>query len=215
MLGRAESELMPTTSGTLEVLHELPAHPARGLVVIAHPLPTMGGTMDNKVVASVARAYLSEGWVAVRFNFRGVGRSEGQWDEGRGEVQDMLAVVANACARHEGLSHNLALAGFSFGAAVAAVACTRLPPALSARTLSLVAPAVSRFEVPKLPPGSLVVHGEADDVVPLSAILQWARTSQQAVTVVPEAGHFFHGQLGPLRELIQAHIRGLAPRSSA
>lgn len=154
--------------------------------------------MDNKVVQTLARAFVQLGYRAVRFNFRGIGGSAGQWDEGRGEVDDALAVVA--AVRDAG--QPLVLAGFSFGAYVASQAAARLPADQAAERLVLVGPATSNFEVAQVPAGTLVIHGEADDVVPLSATLDWARPQAQPVVVVPGAGHFFHGQLPLLKSLV-------------
>lgn len=157
--------------------------------------------MDNKVVQTLARAMVQLGWRAVRFNFRGVGDSGGQWDEGRGEVDDALAVVA--AQRLPDLP--LLLAGFSFGGYVAASAAARLPPGLQAHRLLLVAPATSRFELPGVPADTLVIHGDADDVVPLASTLAWARAQTQPVLVLPGVGHFFHGQLTLLKQLVVRH----------
>jgi hypothetical protein len=179
--------------------------PVVGLAVICHPHPLHGGTMDNKVVQTLARAAVQRGWQAVRFNFRGVGRSAGVWDAGQGEVDDALAVIS-AC-REPG--QRLVLAGFSFGAYVAAQADARLTAMAQAGSdkdprperLVLVGPAVHNFLLPEVPAGTLVIHGETDDVVPLSRVLDWARPQAMPVVVVPGVGHFFHGQLPLLKQL--------------
>lgn len=170
----------------------------RGLAVVCHPHPLHGGTMNNKVVQTLARAFVQRGWRSVRFDFRGVGASAGQWDGGVGEVDDALAVVRAFRASGE----PLALAGFSFGAYVASQAAARLAGQAPAERVVLVGPAVQNFAVAPLPAGSLVVHGEADEVVPLSAVLDWARPQAQPVVVVPGTGHFFHGQLPLLKSLV-------------
>lgn len=186
-------------AGSLEVVVDAPPDaPARGVAVICHPHPLHGGTMDNKVVQTLARAFLQLGYRAVRFNFRGVGASGGQYDEGRGEVDDALAVIA--AERDPALP--LALAGFSFGAYVAAAAAARLPVEQAAERLVLVGTATSRFPVPTVPADTLVIHGESDDVVPLQATLDWARPQALPVVVVPGVGHFFHGQLSVLKSLV-------------
>lgn len=163
--------------------------------------------MTNKVVQTLARAHVLAGWTAVRFNFRGVGQSEGVYDEGRGEQEDMLAVI-----RATGSDRPLCLAGFSFGAFVTSQMVVRLHEAEDLRSLVLVGPAVSRFDVAQVPPAlhgrSLVVHGEEDEVVPLSTVMDWARPQALPVTVVPGVGHFFHGRLPLLRELVWRHLRG-------
>ena len=176
--------------------------PQRGVAVLCHPHPVHGGTMDNKVVQTVARALVQRGWRTVRFNFRGVGTSGGAWDEGRGEVDDALAVIA----AHRVLGEPLILGGFSFGAYVAASAAARLASADAPHGLVLVGPATSNFKVPPVPPQTLVIHGEADEVVPLSATLEWARPQVLPVVVVPGVGHFFHGQLNVLKSLVLRHF---------
>jgi len=179
--------------------------PPRGVVVLCHPHPQHGGTMHNKVVQTLARAFVQMGYRAVRFNFRGVGDSAGVWDEGRGEIDDALAVIAAQRAASPGLP--LALGGFSFGGYVAAQAAARLAVAADAvpvERLVLVGPATSRFELPAtVAPDTVVIHGEADDVVPLAATLAWARPQALPVIVFPGVGHFFHGQLTLLKNQVQ------------
>lgn len=183
-------------AGRLEALYAEPEGDAAGIAVVAHPHPLFGGTMDNKVVQTLARTFCEREQVAVRFNFRGVGASAGTWDEGRGETEDLLSV---AHAAREKFGHlPLTLAGFSFGGFVAARAARRLHP----RRLILVAPAVSRFETPEVPAGTLVVHGEMDDVVPLKDVLDWARPQDLPLVVVPGVEHFFHGRLHLLKQIV-------------
>ncbi len=180
----------------------------RGLAVLCHPHPLHGGTMDNKVVQTLARAAVQGGWRAVRFNFRGVGGSGGGWDAGRGEIDDALAVVAAFRTAGE----PLLLGGFSFGGCVATQAARRLAEAdTPAAQLVLVGPAVVNFEAAPVPPGTLVVHGEADDVVPLAAVLDWARPQTLPVTVLPGAGHFFHGLLPQLKQIVSGVMTARAP----
>jgi len=171
---------------------------SRGTVVLCHPHPVHGGTMDNKVVQTLARAFVQLGWRSVRFNFRGIGGSAGAWDEGRGEVEDALAVIA--ALREPGKP--LLLGGFSFGGYVASQAARRLPPEQRAGRLVLIAPATSNFDVANVPEDTLVIHGESDDVVPLQATLDWARPQSLPIVVVPGVGHFFHGQLALLKTLV-------------
>lgn len=185
-------------AGPLECAIDEPAAAARGVAVLCHPHPLHGGTMDNKVVQTLARAFVQLGYRAVRFNFRGIGGSAGTWDEGRGEVDDALAVIA--AQRDAALP--LALGGFSFGGYVAAAAAARLPEGEGAERLVLIAPAVKNFPVPPVSQDTVLVHGEADDVVPLAALLDWVRPHVIPVTVLPGAGHFFHGQLPLLKNLI-------------
>jgi len=176
--------------------------PARGLAVVCHPHPLHGGTMDNKVVQTVARALAQRGWRTVRFDYRGVRESEGSYAEGQGETDDALAVIA----AHRVLGEPLVLGGFSFGGFVAANAATRLAEAERPQRLVLVGPSTANFSVPAVPAETLVVHGEADDVVPLSATMDWARPQSLPVVVVPGAGHFFHGQLALLKSLVLRHF---------
>ncbi len=176
------------------------------MAVIAHPHPLFGGTLDNKVVQTLARAFTQSGWTAVRFNFRGVGATAGVHDEGRGEVEDMLAVVQRVAP--EGA---LALAGFSFGAFVTSHVFDRLHASRTIDKLVLVGTAASRFSVAPIAESAhdraLVIHGEQDDTVPLQSVLDWARPQALPVTVVPGGGHFFHGQLPLLKNLVLRHLR--------
>lgn len=178
--------------------HGVHADAPAGTALFCHPHPLHGGTMDNKVVITLARAFVQMGYVGVRFNFRGVGPSAGRWDEGRGEVDDALAVLR--ALRTPG---PLVLGGFSFGGFVATQAAARLEAHERAARLVLVAPAARNFELAPVPADTLVVHGEADDVVPLAAVLDWARPQALPITVVPGAGHFFHGQLTLLKHIVQ------------
>lgn len=217
MIKRAATELIDGPSGALEIAVELPTlaegEAPLGLAVLAHPHPLMGGTMDNKVVTTLSRAHVLEGWVAVRFNFRGVGKSESVWDEGRGEQDDLLAVLAHC--RMDPAWHRLpiALGGFSFGGFVAASCAKRLSDEGQAlQALSLVSPA-TRFGVPEVPASTLVVQGEQDDVVPMADILDWARPQSLPVTVVPGVGHFFHGQLAVVRQIVRQYLQTHRPQA--
>jgi alpha/beta superfamily hydrolase len=188
-------------AGAIECAIDEPASAPVGVAVVCHPHPQHGGTMDNKVAQTLARAFVQLGLRAVRFNFRGVGGSQGEWDDGRGEVDDALAVIA----AHRDASLPLVLGGFSFGGYVAAEAAHRLPAEAKPKWLALVAPSTQKQQVAAVPEGTFVVHGEADDVVPLSATLDWARPQALPVVVVPGAGHFFHGQLPLLKNLVVRH----------
>jgi alpha/beta superfamily hydrolase len=192
-------------AGRIEVAIDEPLGAARGVVVLCHPHPVHGGTMDNKVIQTLARAFVQLGYRAVRFNFRGVGDSEGGWDEGAGEVDDAMAVVA--AFRDAALP--LVLAGFSFGGYVASQAAARLAAAaMPAARLVLVGPATSTFNMPTVAADTLVIHGEADDVVPLAATFDWARPQGLPVVVLPGVGHYFHGQLTRLRDLVVQAMKG-------
>jgi len=198
-------------AGAIEALLDVPAPDQftapLGTAVIAHPHPRFGGTMTNKVVQTIARACVQCGWRAVRFNFRGVGASAGAYDEGRGEAEDMLAVVAQAAPADA----PLAIGGFSFGAFVATHAIAALHADRAIARAVLVGTAASRFAVAPVPvdlhPHTLVVHGEHDDTVPLASVLDWARPQALPVTVVPGGEHFFHGQLPLLKSLVARHMR--------
>ena len=195
-------------AGRIELLRDDPGEDVqtRGTAVIAHPHPLFGGTMENKVVQTLARAFVLCGWRSVRFNFRGVGASQGTHDEGRGETEDMLQVIAA-----EAESGALAVAGFSFGSYVAANVIARLWNERAPDKIVLVGTAVTRFAVASLPQEAhdrtFVVHGEEDDTVPLADVMNWARPQQLPVTVVPGGEHFFHGQLPLLKSLVARHLR--------
>jgi hypothetical protein len=195
---RTERRAIAGPAGDLVCAIDTPGGPLRGTAVVCHPHPQHGGTLDNKVVATLARAFVQCGWRAVRFNFRGIGGSAGSWDEGRGEIDDALAVAA--AVREPG--QPLALAGFSFGGYVASHVAAVLHP----EHLVLVGPATANFSVAPVPAQTLVIHGEADDVVPLAATLDWARPQALPVVVVPGGGHFFHGQLPLLKSLVVRHL---------
>lgn len=199
-------QLVPGPAGAIECAIDAPAVPERGVAVICHPHPQHGGTMDNKVAQTLARAVVALGWRSVRFNFRGVGASEGAWDEGRGEIDDALAVIA--AMRRAG--EPLLLAGFSFGAFVASEAAARLSDDAKPQRLALVGPSTQKQKMPAVPADTVVIHGEADDVVPLSATLDWARPQALPVIVFPGTGHFFHGQLGLLKNVLVQQLRGTA-----
>jgi alpha/beta superfamily hydrolase len=185
-------------AGALQCAVDEPAAAPKGLALVCHPHPLHGGTLDNKVVQTLARAFVQLGLRAVRFNFRGVGGSHGAWDEGRGEVDDALAVVQG----FREPAQPLVLAGFSFGAYAASQVASQLSGADAAQRVVLVGPAVQNFAVAPVPQDSLVIHGEADEIVSLSSVLDWARPHVIPVTVVPGAGHFFHGQLPLLKSLV-------------
>jgi uncharacterized protein len=175
----------------------------RGLALIAHPHPLHGGTLDNKVVQTLAKAFYSQGYVVVRMNFRGVGGSQGSYDEGMGETEDWLRVIQVMRQRFGSIP--LVLAGFSFGAFVQSRLAKRLAEQHSApEKLVLVAPAVGRFAVEPVLSDTLIIHGEEDDVVPLAEVLAWARPQRLSVVVLPGAGHFFHGNLTELQRVIQS-----------
>jgi alpha/beta superfamily hydrolase len=194
-------------AGHIEALLDEPAEgPVQGTAVIAHPHPLFGGTMQNKVVQTLSRAFVQSGWRAVRFNFRGVGASEGTYNEGLGEAADMCRVIAQVAPEGP-----LALAGFSFGAFVTSHVVQALGDQRPPQRLVLVGTAASRFEVapvaPDLHERCLVLHGEQDDTVPLVSVMDWARPQSLPITVIPGCEHFFHGQLPLLKSLVVRHLR--------
>ncbi|MES2977410.1 MAG: alpha/beta fold hydrolase [Pseudomonadota bacterium] len=205
MNAQTEKLTLPGPAGLIEIARDAASGPNRGIAVIAHPHPLFGGTLDNKVVQTLARAFTQCGWTAVRFNFRGVGTSQGEHDEGRGELEDMLSVVQQVAPQGP-----LALAGFSFGAFVTSHAFARLAPQREIDRLVLVGTATTRFQVAPVEAAAhmrtLVIHGEQDDTVPLASVLDWARPQVLPVTVVPGGSHFFHGQLPLLKSLVVRHL---------
>ena len=186
-------------AGALETDLNDPGLPRRGIALIAHPNPVQGGTKDNKVVTTLAKTLFGLGYVAIRPNFRGVGNSAGAFDQGNGETDDIIAVIRYAKERFGEMP--LLLAGFSFGAFVQ----TRVAKQVTAERLVLIGPAVNRFPAETVPANTLVIHGEHDDVVPLAAVLDWARPQQLPLVVVPGGEHFFHGRLHQLAQILRVH----------
>lgn len=188
-------------AGRIETVIDDPGASRKGLAFIAHPHPLHGGSFENKVVKTIATALLDLGYVAVRPNFRGVGASSGEYDGGRGEVEDMLAVHDFVRPRYPELP--VILAGFSFGAYVQSVVAERVSP----QHVLLVGPAVNLFQMGRAAPGTIVIHGEQDELVPAEAARQWAQSHGATFALVPGADHFFHRKLSALRE----HIEALCP----
>ncbi len=192
--------------GKIEVLTSLPARDIKPMVgVICHPHPLFGGTMHNKVVYTIARAFKEMGLPTVRFNFRGVGASAGQYDEGKGETDDLLTVLQ--WVQQVMPEAAIWLAGFSFGSYVAARAATRWPVA----QLISVAPPVINFNFAELPAITcpwLIVQGDADEIVDPEAVFNWINTLSPPPHVIRMTGasHFFHGQLIELRQVLIAHL---------
>ena len=192
-------------AGAIEGLLDQPDGDSRGVAVVAHPHPLFGGTMDNKVVQTLARAFVQCGWTVARFNFRGVGATEGVHDAGAGEARDFLAVVEQAAP-----TGALAIAGFSFGSFVASHAIQGLSEQRDIDKIVFVGTATERLAVADVPAAlhekTLVVHGEQDDTVSLASVMDWARPQSLPVMVVPGGGHFFHGQLPLLKSLVVRHL---------
>ena len=182
--------------GKIETVINDPGPTRRGLALIAHPHPLHGGTLDNKVVTTIANALFESGYVAVRPNFRGVGSSEGEYDHGEGEVADILAVWGFVRERYPDLP--LILAGFSFGAAVQ----SRVSATANPQQLLLVGPAVNMFKMGAAPARTLVIHGECDELVPIDQVRAWSAQYGVTLAVVRDADHFFHKKLAELKEQI-------------
>lgn len=203
---RTERLAIAGPAGALESVLEDPGVPGSSYAVICHPHPLYGGTMDNKVVTTVARALHETGMPTLRFNFRGVGTSAGAFDRGDGETADADAVAEWGAARWPG--RTLVIAGFSFGGYVA----LRLAQQREPRYLITVAPAILSFEgqaarVPRCP--WLVIQGDADDVVDPAAVIAWVNglSPKPRLLILPGVGHFFHGRLQELREAVIDAIR--------
>jgi alpha/beta superfamily hydrolase len=201
MRASTRRELVAGPAGRIECAIDAPATP-RGVALIAHPHPLFGGTLDNKVVQTLARSFVELGYAAVRPNFRGVGATDGVHDEGRGELEDLAAVLEFAQAEF-GVEPPV-LAGFSFGSFVQTHLAKRVAP----ERMVLVGVAVKRFDAQPVPANTLVIHGERDETVLLADVLDWARPQELPVVVVPGADHFFHQKLNVLRSIVQSNWRG-------
>lgn len=194
-------------AGRLECLRlEAATEYPHGIALVAHPNPIEGGTFTNKIVHTLAKTLSRLGFICYCPNLRGVGNSEGTHDRGRGEVDDMEAVLAYA-RQENPYVHRLILSGFSFGTYVQAQLRQRLDDD-EVDEMILVGPAISRYDFPAVPANSLVIHGEEDEVIALSAVLDWARPHHLPVIVVPGTGHFFHGRLTRLAEIVARNLRG-------
>jgi len=212
---RVEKRLIEGAAGPIELTLDWPdVLPAPAWALVGHPHPLYGGTMDNKVAATIARTFAGLGWLAVRFNFRGVGASGGTHDEGRGETEDFLHLLnflpgLDGVREHLTAEPRVALSGFSFGSFVAANAARALSAeGKAADVLVLVGAAAGKWPMPEVPPETLVIHGENDETIALEEVLTWARPQGLPILVVPGADHFFHRRLGTLKARISAHIRG-------
>ncbi|TAG26803.1 MAG: alpha/beta hydrolase [Burkholderiales bacterium] len=206
MNSQTERLMLQGAAGQVEALRDVPEGSSKGIAIICHPHPLFGGTMDNKVVQTLARAFVQTGWTALRFNFRGIGQSAGVYDEGRGEADDLRALIKQLAPMRSAL----ALSGFSFGSFVASQVMQEAAQSHDLQKIVMVGTAASRFAVASIPAELheklLVVHGEQDDTVPLASVMDWARPQVIPVTVVPGGGHFFHGQLPLLRGLVARHL---------
>ena len=201
-------------AGLIDCALDWPEGTPTGWALVLHPNPAQGGTRDNKVVTTIARACVQQGLLALRPNFRGIGSSGGTFDHGKGELLDMAALVEQFRVRYPEIAAKpWVLGGFSFGTSIAVqlyAKWDRLTKNLP-NIVILTGSAALRFrhsEV-KAPEDALVIHGEVDEVVPLSEVMDWARPLGMPVVVIPEAGHFFHGKLLILRQLVQTRLMSL------
>ncbi|VVD82287.1 alpha/beta hydrolase [Pandoraea morbifera] len=189
--------------GAIEIAIDRPAGAPRGITLVAHPHPLFGGTLDNKVAQTLARAFVQLGYAVVRPNFRGVGQSAGEHDKGIGERDDLLAVIEWMRRQPGWDALPLALAGFSFGTFVLShVAKTLEAAGTPAQRLVFVGTAASNWDVADVPADTLVIHGEVDDTVPLQSVLDWARPQKLPIVVIPGGEHFFHGLLPLLKQIV-------------
>lgn len=188
-------------AGKMQCLLDLPEGQPRGIALVAHPHPLYGGTMENKVAQTLARTFVNLGYATARFNFRGVGESEGVHDDGRGEVDDMAIMYQHMTQQYPGLP--VALSGFSFGTFVQAQFQQRLiAEGRPAERLVLVGTAAGKWPMPPVPPDTILIHGELDDTITLQEVFDWARPLDIPVTVIPGADHFFHRKLGHIKNLV-------------
>jgi uncharacterized protein len=188
-------------AGTIECALDLPDTSPRGIALVAHPHPLYGGTMDNKVAQTLARAFVALGYATARMNFRGVGQSQGEHDAGNGETDDMALLLAHMQERFPGLP--VALGGFSFGTFVQSQLQLRLAAeGRPAERLVLVGSAAGKWAMPAVPANTILIHGELDDTIPLSAVLDWARPQDLPVIVIPGADHFFHRKLQHIKNFV-------------
>lgn len=189
--------------GKIEVALDEPDGTARGIALVAHPHPLFGGSMDNKVAQTLARTLVQLGYATYRSNFRGVGQTEGAYDEGVGERGDLLEVLAHMRRQPGHAALPLVLAGFSFGTAVIShVARLLAERGETVERMVFVGTAASRFEVANVPENTLVIHGEQDETVPIASVFDWARPQELPVVVIPGAEHFLHRKLHILKRIV-------------
>lgn len=188
-------------AGKMQCLLDLPDEAPRGIALVGHPHPLYGGTMENKVAQTLARTFVTLGYAVARFNFRGVGESEGVHDNGVGEVDDMKIMYDHMRERYPDLP--VTLTGFSFGTFVQAQLAQRLAQeGLPVERLVLVGSAAGKWAMPDVPADTILIHGEQDDTITLQQVFDWARPLDIPVTVIPGADHFFHRKLGHIKNLV-------------
>lgn len=202
------THLIDGPAGKLQLLIDRPGVPAKGIALISHPQPLLGGSPKHRVPLTLSRKLCGAGWLSVRPSFRGVDGSEGEYAEGIGEAQDMLAVIAHLRSEYPQLP--LALVGFSFGSYVfARVASELSPPAAAIALMGLpvgTVPGGRDYEAQELPADCLLLHGEADEMAPLANLLDWARPMQREVVLYAGADHFFKGCLERAVERVLEHL---------
>lgn len=214
MPAHTENTSFDGLAGIIDCAMDWPEGAPTGWALILHPNPSQGGTRDNKVVTTLSRACVQQGLVALRPNFRGIGASGGSFDHGKGELQDMAALVEQFRVRYPEIAAKpWVLGGFSFGTSIGVqlyAQWEKLGKNLP-NIVILTGSAALRFRHSdaKAPEDALVIHGELDEVVPLSEVMEWARPIGMPVVVIPEAGHFFHGKLLVLRQLVQTRLKAL------
>ena len=189
--------------GVLDCIELIVDSPLTGVAIVFHPDPKGGGNNTNKVVQTIAKSLNSKGYLCICPNLRGVGQSSGVHDMGIGEVDDAYAVFEYVKENYP--DQEIVLAGFSFGTSIAANLACRLSD--NYRKLILLGPAVTRYSVPvNNNAKTIVIHGEDDEIIELSAVSQWSREQNQPIVVVPNTGHFFHGKLSIITQLLNSFI---------
>ena len=203
MNAQTERFLIDGPVGKIEVALDRAEGTPRGIVLVAHPHPLFGGTMDNKVAQTLARTFVQLGYTTYRSNFRGVGQTQGEHDNGTGERDDLLAVVAHMRAQPGQSDVPLVLAGFSFGTFVMSHVAKQLRDSGEAiERMVFVGTAASNWQVAEVPDNTLVIHGEVDETVPINSVYEWARPQELPVVVIPGGEHFFHRKLHVLKKII-------------
>ncbi|HEV7834008.1 MAG TPA: alpha/beta family hydrolase [Caballeronia sp.] len=205
MNAQTDRFLIDGPAGKIEVALDRPAGgtATRGIALVAHPHPLYGGTMDNKVAQTLARTLVQLGYITYRSNFRGVGETQGEHDNGTGERDDLLAVVAHMRAQPGQSDVPLVLAGFSFGTFVMSHVAKQLRDSGEAiERMVFVGTAASNWQVAEVPDNTLVIHGEVDETVPINSVYEWARPQELPVVVIPGGEHFFHRKLHVLKKII-------------
>ena len=203
MNAQTKKYLIDGPVGKIEVALDTPDGAPRGIALVAHPHPLFQGTMDNKVVQTLARTLVQLGYVTYRCNFRGVGQTEGEYDKGLGEQDDLIALIAHMRDQPGQDALPLVLAGFSFGTFVISHVANRLvEQGKTIERMICVGTAASRFDIAPVAENTLVIHGEQDETVPIGSVFDWARPQELPVVVIPGAEHFLHRKLHILKRIV-------------